>query len=423
MLPGRRVPSPSRRAYRLDRLSSLLAGLYMGSIFPFVGVIARGQLHASPAILGFMTAAPFLGNLLALFWAHAMEGRPKLPFVKWSHLAARSTFLLTPLATTPLRFAVVVSAAQIFGSIATPAYASVIKEVYPDDQRGRILSYTRAALFSTMVLTTFLVGPLLKRVPYEWVFPVMCLFGIAAALVFGRIPVPSAADLGERAPRRSLGESLREATAFLRGTMGILSSDRGYRWFALSVFTYGFGNLMIAPAIPILQVDRLHIQTDDIAVLAILANVTAALAYFYWGRYVDYHSPLKAVVLNILLNALIPVFYMVAGSKWMLVPAFILGGITNAGIDLSYFNSILSFATEETASRYQALHSFLLGIRGVIAPLIGGYLIAVLPHEGKVPDLRWLFVIGLTFILVGCWMQLMGIRRRNREIATQIAFS
>jgi MFS family permease len=420
MLPGRLIPYGARRAYRLDRLASLLAGLYMGSIFPFVGVIARGQLHASADVLALITAAPFIGNLLALFWAQAMEGRPKLPFVKWSQLAARAVFLLAPFAVTPLRFALVVSAAQILGSIASPAYAAVIKEVYPDDQRGRILSYTRAMLFTAMVGTTFLAGPLLKRVSYQYVFPVTCLFGIAAAIVFGLIPVPSEQETAaERAPRRPLSEALRTTAEFLVSTLKILQTDRGYRWFALSVFTYGFGNLMIAPAIPIIQVDRLHISTKNIALLANLAQMTAAGAYFYWGRYVDRHSPLKAVVVNILLNALIPLFYLTAGNKWMLVPAFLLAGITQAGIDLSYFNSILSFATEANASRYQALHSFLLGIRGVIAPLIGGFMVEVLGKDG----LNRLFMLALTFILAGCWMQLMGIVRRNRELETQVAYS
>jgi MFS family permease len=421
VVPGRRVPEMARRAYRLDRLSSLLAGLYMGSIFPFVGVIAREQLHASAGILALMTAAPFIGNLLALFWAHAMEGRPKLPFVVWSHLAARLMFLLTPFAVTPLRFALIVASAQILGSIATPAYAAVIKEVYPDDQRGRIMSYTRAALFSAGVLTTFLVGPLLKHISYQFVFPVMCLFGIAAAVVFGRIPVPSAAEAAERAPRRSLGESFQQTWSFLGSTMGILRVDHGYRWFALSVFTYGFGNLMIMPVIPIIQVNKLHISTNHINLLANLTQITAAVAYFYWGRYVDRHSPLKAVVVNILLNALIPVFYLMASDKWMLAPAFFLAGITQAGIDLSYFNSILSFATEENASRYQALHSFLLGIRGVIAPVVGGLIVGLLPHNSL--DFRWLFFVALTFILAGCWMQVMGIRRRERETAPQVVYT
>jgi MFS family permease len=176
---------------------------------------------------------------------------------------------------------------------------------------------------------------------------------------------------------------------------------------------------MIAPVIPIIQVDRLHISTTHIALLANLAQITAAMAYFFWGRYVDRHSPLKAVVLNILLNALIPLFYLVAGNKWMLIPAFILGGVTQAGIDLSYFNSILSFATEESASRYQALHSFLLGIRGVLAPVLGGFMIEGLRNYGL--DLRWVFVVALTLILTGCWMQVIGIRRRER--APEVAYS
>jgi MFS family permease len=203
--------------------------------------------------------------------------------------------------------------------------------------------------------------------------------------------------------------------------MGILRVDHGYRWFALSVFTYGFGNLMIMPVIPIIQVNKLHISTNHINLLANLAQITAAVAYFYWGRYVDRHSPLKAVVLNILLNAFIPVFYLVAESKWMLVPAFFLAGITQAGIDLSYFNSILSFASEENASRYQALHSFLLGIRGVIAPVVGGLIVGLVPHDSL--DFRWLFFVALTFILAGCWMQVMGIRRREREAAPQVVYS
>ncbi len=428
MVPGRLVPQEARRAYRLDRLSSILAGLYTGAIFPFAGVIAREQLHAGAVILSLMAAAPFIGNLCALFWAQAMEGRPKLPFVERSQLAGRTTFLLALFATTPLRFALIFTASQVMANIASPAYAAVIKEVYPDDQRGRIMSYTRAALYSAMVVTTFFAGPLLKQVSYRYVFPVACLPGIAAALVFGRIPVPSAKlALAPRPPRSSssggypAGESVRETLRFLSSTMGIFRVDPGYRWFALSVFTYGFWNLMIAPAIPFIQVYRLHISTGSIALLANLAQVTAALAYFYWGRYVDRHSPLKAVVMNILLNALIPIFYLTAMSPWMLVPAFFLSGITQAGIDLSYFNSVLSFANEENASRYQALHSFLQGIRGVIAPVMGGLMIEGLHRAGL--DLRWLFLLALTLILTGCWMQMVGIRRRSRELAKKVAFS
>src|SRR5439155_17912685 len=106
VLPSRTVPWHTREAYRCDRLASYLAGIYTGAIFPFVGVIARERLQADALVLSLLTAAPFLGNFMALFWARAMEGRPKLPYVKWSQLAARFVCPLTFFATTPLRFAV-----------------------------------------------------------------------------------------------------------------------------------------------------------------------------------------------------------------------------------------------------------------------------------------------------------------------------
>ena len=64
-------------------------------------------------------------------------------------------------------------------------------------------------------------------------------------------------------------------------------------------------------------------------------------------------------------------------------------------------------------------HSFLLGIRGVLAPLLGAMLIRSLENYGL--DMRWLFILALTLILTGCWMQVIGIRRRER--AAEVAYT
>ena len=99
------MPAGAREAFRVELAAMLLAGVYLGTVFPFVNIIARGQLHASPEVLAAMTAAPFVGNLFALFWARAMEGRRKVPFVTWSHLCARGSVLLMAFAHTPWAFA------------------------------------------------------------------------------------------------------------------------------------------------------------------------------------------------------------------------------------------------------------------------------------------------------------------------------
>jgi MFS family permease len=406
------VPRGAREAYRLDRLASVLAGIYLGAIFPFLGVIARDRLHADPLMLSLMSAAPFLGNLFALLMARAMEGRSALPFMIWCQILARSVFFLMVFATTPLRFALIVSAAQLVATLSSPAYAAVIKEIYPDDQRGRIMSYTRAALLTASVVITFVAGLVLEWVSYRWVFPIAALFGIGASIVFSRVPVASTNSDLKVQPSETRAP-VRETLRFLWETFGILRHDLRFRWFALSVFTYGFGNLMLMPVIPIVQVDQLGISTGSIASLANLSQVVAAGAYFYWGRYIDAHSPVKAVVLNIFLNLFIPLCYYFAENVWYLVPAFLLSGITMAGIDLSYFNTVLRLAREQNTARYQALQSFLLGIRGTVAPFVGGVLLSLFRQNGW--NIRDLFLIALGFLATGCWMQFVGLRHTTAE--------
>ncbi len=199
-----------------------------------------------------------------------------------------------------------------------------------------------------------------------------------------------------------------------------MREDHAYRWFALSVFTYGFGNLLTTPIVPLIQVDELRITKAQLAVLFNLMQGIAILSYFYWGRYVDRHGPQRAVVVNVLLNCLVPVVYIGTGafpgaSAWALLPAYVVSGIVLAGIDLSYFSAILTFAGPDNASRYQALQSFLLGIRGTIAPFIGSALASALRVHDL--NLRWAFALGMLFMLVGAWMQYVVMRRQEAQRA------
>lgn len=415
----RQVPGKARYAFRVDVTSMFMAGLYLGAVFPFVNVIARKSLHASPEILALIAAAPFFGNLMALFWARAMDGKAKVPFVKWSHLGARFTVSLAHFAATAAPFALVVSGAQIIGTIATPAYAAIIKDVYPESQRGRILSISRAATQVAQIFSTLLVGWLLGFVSYRYVFPAAAVVGMAAAVVFSRIQpeegaTPEAVE-EPAGPKVSALQNLGETLRFVWNTLGILRTDVAYRWFALSVFTYGFGNLFNTPILPLLQVDELHIEEWHVSILTVAMQLVTAGAFFYWGRFVDLRSPQLGVAVNILLNASIPLFYILAGtllpaSPWVLLPAYVITGIVNAGIDLSYFGAILTFAGDRDVSRYQALQSFLLGVRGSIAPFMGGAMVNFLKAHGL--NLRWAFVVSLVLILTGCWMQFVAMRRQ-----------
>lgn len=401
MLFERSVPIKARHAYRLDAWSGILAGIYSGAITPFFLLIARKSLNADPFLIGLMTASLFLGNLLSLLWANAMEGKPKMPFVAVSWYLARGAFLLMIVAYTPLRFAIIVSIAQFLATVASPAYAAIMKDVYPDAHRGRIMGYSRvlAALFT--IVTALVVGLMLKYISFRWIFPVGAVLGVASAFVFNRIPTSKPSDQ-ELANKRSTVE-------FLVSTFSILLKNRGFTWFAASVFVYGFGTILLSPLYPIFQNDKIRISYWQLAMLVNIQSVVWMVSYLYWGRYVDIRSPLKATVINVALAILVPFGYFVSQNWWMLIPAHIISGLTNAGIEMAYFNTVLRFSEEGRTAHYQALFSCILGIRGIAAPFVGASLIAV--FTTRFWDIRYIFLIGIAVLVAGTVMQIMGMRR------------
>lgn len=363
-LLDRMAPDGARQALKLDFIASILAGLFSGAVFPFAGKIMRDNLHASVFEIALLASAPCLGSLISPIWANRMNGRNKMPFVKWCFSGGRALLLLMAFITSPLLFVIVISFAQIVPGIGIPAYSTLMKEIYPDRVRGHCMGLVRVGSTAAIFLVALLAGRILDMHVYafHWVFPIAGLLGVVSAFTFAKIESdPIDADSNYKPT--------------LMGSLHLLVENKRYGWFSLAVFIFGIGNLVATPAMVLHQVDNLHIQNSNIALLVNITSLTAIPFYFIWGKYLDRRGPVRAVWLNILLSALVPVVYLYSRDWRTLMLASILAGITNSGIDLSYLNSILDFADDDKIPQYQSVHSFLFGVRGTIAPFLGGALI------------------------------------------------
>lgn len=395
------VPRPARRSLGWDLLAGACSGAYMGMVFPFLTRIARGQLGAPELLIVLLSAAPFVGNLSSPLWARQMEGRAKMPFVLGSWLSARSLLFLMPLAFSPLSFVALMGGLQFVGTISTPAYTSLMRDIYPDQARGRLMGYVRVAAQSLMFVATLVAGRLLDGgVSFRVLFPVAGLLGFMAAWAFSHVRALAP-------PQDSLssnGQPPVSTKQFMLETLRILRENVGYRWFALSVFTYGFGNLMVQPLFALYQVDVLHISNTQLANLANFASLWSIVGSFFWGRFMDRHGSSLAVLLSICLITLIPLVYLFSPTVNGLFLAALLGGFGLAGIELSYLASILSYAEPARAAQYQSLHSLLVGVRGVLAPLVG---IPLMKANGY----PFVFKLALALMIAGGLMQWAATRR------------
>lgn len=362
---------------------------------PFVAVIARDQLHASELEMALLSMSGVAGSLLSLVWARLAQSRGPMRVAVSSWVVGRALFVLAFFAVTHSTFVALIAVINVIAAIGSPAYAAIMREVYPDGDRGRIMGYARVYTWCSALAVTAIASWLLGVASYRVVFPVAGVFGVASALVFGRIPTRVGGDGAEESH-----------VEFARGSMAILRDDPAYRWFCAGIFTFGFANFLALPIYPIYQVDVLGVRTQWAGVYSITAQLAMLVTISFWGRKVDRSRPERVVAVQAMLWSLIPLIYCLASKPWMLLPATIVSGSLSGGIELSYLNGVMRFAPRERVAQYQALFAVLTGIRGTIAPYVGAELL-----RSGVLSMKQIFLLSAGLILVSVVIQYAGMRR------------
>jgi len=374
------IPTSCRRAFQWDATAASLGGLFSGAVFPFLGVIARQQMHASGFLLALLSASGSVGNLFNPLVAHHIRARPKLPYVVWPIALARAVFFLMPLAVSAAVFIALASATNFISALSSPAYSAVIRDAYPARRRGWLMGRVRVAAVVAAMVGAPVGGLLLAHHSFRLVFPLLTILGIGAILAFSRIGVTAAPEEG----------SLPEVR--LRDTFAVVRNDRTFKLYCTCFYLYGFGNLITGPIVPIVQVDQLHITTQWVGYLATAGAAASILGYLYWGRVVDRYGPFRLMFMVICVVTLSPVTYFTAHSVPVLLIASCAQGFGFAGGDLGYVNAAMRFGKRESAAAYAGMFAFLQACRGIPAPFVGDLLRHVVGERG-------VFLVGLGFWL------------------------
>jgi hypothetical protein len=112
------------------------------------------------------------------------------------------------------------------------------------------------------------------------------------------------------------------------------------------------------------------------------------------------------VIINSVIFSLIPVIYAMSTHAWMLLPTCAIAGVTNAGLELSYFSGVLHYAPHEKITLYQAIFASLIGIRGIAAPFIGAAVV-----QGGLMSMQAVFLTAFGLMVVGIVVQVYGMRK------------
>lgn len=385
-----RLNGSEQSLLRLHLFSAALSGVTMG-VLSMADTILPKTLGGSELEVTILTGMTGAGFLLSFFWVGLLENRPKAPFIIGAAVFGRLGLAAVGISATPAWFITLIGLAWMGQAMITSAQVSIIQQSYREEHRSRLFGLTVSIGTLLRLLTTVALGKLLdwNESSYIWFFAIAGCAGLAGAWLLARME--------PRAPRREpakidfayrpltegrFAAGVRSVGASFGMTVDILKQDRRFRTFEVNFFLYGIAFLSLLPIVPIFLVRDLELDYTSIGLAkGLMAQSGMILLSPVLGRVLEQMKPIRFCARVFLCLAGFPLLLLAAWASQgvmdnalvlpLVFAAFLFFGIAMSGINLAWSLSSIHFAGSRDPSAYQSVHSALVGIRGVTAPLIG----------------------------------------------------
>jgi MFS family permease len=344
------------------------------TLYSFLVFILYKDLGASAfQITLLMTLKPVV-TILSFYWSAGLKGNSKKlkSNVLWAGFLMRAPFLLCPWIESSWFVIAAAVNYMFFYRAAIPAWLEILKRNMQEGKRNRIFSISSGLGYAEGVVLALACGALLDQDPGCWkgLFFGASLVGLGTLLVQSRVVVegedpvsepPSLKEVLIR-PWRDSYKLMRERLDFSRFQWGFMVS--------------GFGLMLIQPALPLFAVDILKVSYMEMAAaISIAKGLGFALSSPVWARWINQVNVFKMASLVFLSIGLFTVLlsFSVWSVVWLYV-AYFWYGVGQGGSHLVWNMSGPIFAGKDESSRYTGVNVAMAGLRGAVAPPLGGAL-------------------------------------------------
>lgn len=358
--------------YRWERRKAVALGILESAGATFLLLIAvrwyqtgaaAKALVASGGSVGLLLSPPTLNLVARRGWRTARAGAV-LASVGATVFALMAAFPLLPLYVAGS----VVTMACVGASV--PLMTQIYRDNYPSRQRGKLFSRTVMIRIGMAAAFSELAGRVLAH-DMAWYRDLLVVFAAAFAFVafcLCQIPSRPLANPGETHPFHSMRH---------------LRHDRLFRHVLICWMLMGFANLMMLPMrVEYLANPRygLALDTRTIAlVVGVVPNLARLCFSPVWGWLFDRMDFLRLrILLNLGFAAGILTFFLNRELPWLVLAAIIFG-VSASGGDVAWGLWVTKFAPPEHTAEYMSVHTFLTGVRGVVAPQLAFHAARLLP--------------------------------------------
>jgi MFS family permease len=358
------------------RLTLLISSVFhepLACLFIWLPFILRKDCHATAFQISLLATLKPIVSLFSFYWSHFGKdfGLNHKKSVLLSGVLARLLFLFFPFFHS-IEFVLSAATIYLFFSRATmPSWMEILKLNLNPKVRQKWFSLSSVLGYLEGIILAIGLGALFDTQFYAWrfLFAIAAFFGILATIFQSNLPEPPIKKIdGESDENSLLIKPLKEAILLLR-------KRKDFALFQLGFMFGGFGIMLANVICPLFFVDILKLSHVDYANARYLfMGLGFILFSFFWQKQME-----KFSIFNLTLKicfgfaGFIGCLMLSQAHLYYLYAAFFLYGVSQAGSHLVWHLSGPLFAKEEDSTIYSSVNLFMVGIRGLVGPIIGSY--------------------------------------------------
>lgn len=344
-------------------------------LYALLAFILRKDLNASLLQISILSALRPVLPVFSFYWSAHLTNRKSLLRLNlvgaWA--IARIPFLFVPWFGSVWYLIFCCAVYELFNKSGIPALIEILKINIPKEAREKTYTLYFVLSFVESILLGIFMAGILDHFSSAWQTLCACTALISLTSIFFQMRVPLPLDNFTPPPSLSLSERIIQPW---KDAFSLLKKRPDFAHFQYGFMVGGFGLMLIAPSLSVFYVDTLNLSHSEIVTgRSILMGIGVVLSSYFWRLSLAKKTVSQLTRWILFGFALYPLFLVFSQAHmiWFYV-SFVLYGIAQAGSHLLWNLSGTLFAADEDSSPFSRVNILMLGLRGAIAPALGGVL-------------------------------------------------
>lgn len=368
------------------------------------------DLHATPLEITLLISSKPVVAIISFYWNSFIDTRRD--WLKLSIVLA-SILGMIPCLFFPFvdnhGFYILAFAIYMMASRAViPAWMEILKIRIKSDERSKVFSMGSSINYLTSLFFPLLVSHWMDMSIgiWRWVFFFTAVLSVLSNFLLIVIPIPED-EPQEKMNILNLKEQLIKPW---KNFIQLMTSRPDFAHFQWIFMCGGLGLMIMHPALPVFTVEVLQLSyTELVIAISVCKGIGFALTTRTWASFFNKVNIYVLASFMCFLAALFPLLLMAAGFQFLWVyAAYLIYGVMQAGSELCWNLSGPKFARHENSSAFTGVNVVLVGLRGCVGPVLGGYL-------GVIANSYLPLMVGGAFCFIGAAFALYSSKKYTTE--------